>query len=292
MQSRKLSSATSALREILKTSIILVSLSALLLAAGCAKLRARDQLNKGVQAYKGNHFEAAIEHFKNAIDLDPSLTVAKLYLATACSTQYVPGADNPENKRNAECAIDQFSKVLDSNDVKQQDKLLSLKGLASLYLNMNNFEKAKEYNRKAIESDPSDADNYYSIAVIDWTQTYKPRMELRTSMGLTDPTQPIKDKKKCEELRGKNWDKVQEGIEMLNKALSFRRDYDDAMAYINLLYRERADLQCGDPDARAADNKTADEWVEKAKATRQAKAEKAKEQHGIVLEQQQGGQTK
>jgi tetratricopeptide (TPR) repeat protein len=292
MQSRKQSGATSALREILKTSIILVTLSALLFATGCAKLRARDQLNKGVQAYKGNHFEAAIEHFKNAIDLDPSLTVAKLYLATACSTQYVPGADNPENKRNAECAIDQFSKVLDANDVKQQDKLLSLKGLASLYLNMNNFEKAKEYNRKAIEADPSDADNYYSIAVIDWTQSYKPRMELRTSLGLTDPTQPIKDKKKCEELRSKGYDKVQEGIEMLNKALSLRKDYDDAMAYINLLYRERADLQCGDADARAADNKTADEWVEKAKTTRQAKAEKAKEQHGIVLDQQQGGQTK
>jgi tetratricopeptide (TPR) repeat protein len=242
--------------------------------------------------YKANKFETAIEHFKNAIQYDPSLTVAKLYLATACSTQYVPGADNPENKRNAECAIEQFQKVLEDPSVRQQDKVLSLKGLASLYLNMNDFEKAKEYNRKAIEADPNDADNYYSIAVIDWTQTYKPRTELRTQLGLTDPKLPIKDKKKCEELRAKNWDKVEEGLQMLNKALEIRKDYDDAMAYINLLYRERADLHCDDLAARDADNKTADDWVEKAKTTRQAKAEKAKEQHGIVLDQQKPAETK
>ena len=292
MESRKQSGAVVAPRTH-KTLALVAALLVLTLVAGCAKLQARDQLNKGVQAYKANKFETAIEHFKNAIQYDPNLTVAKLYLATACSTQYVPGADNAENKRNAECAIEQFQKVLEDPSVRQQDKVLSLKGLASLYLNMNDFDKAKEYNRKAIDADPNDADNYYSIAVIDWTQTYKPRIELRTSLGLKDPAQPIKDKKACEDLKAKNWDKVEEGIQMLNKALDIRKDYDDAMAYINLLYRERADLQCGDAAARDADNKTADEWVEKAKTTRQAKAEKAKEQHGIVLDQTKpGGQTK
>jgi tetratricopeptide (TPR) repeat protein len=292
MESRNQPGAAVAPRTHTKTLALIAALLVLALATGCAKLQARDQLNKGVQAYKANKFETAIEHFKNAIQYDPNLTVAKLYLATACSTQYVPGADNPENKRNAECAIEQFQKVLEDPSVRQQDKVLSLKGLASLYLNMNDFEKAKEYNRKAIEADPNDADNYYSIAVIDWTQTYKPRNELRASLGLTDPKLPIKDKKKCEELRAKSWDKVEEGLQMLNKALEIRKDYDDAMAYINLLYRERADLHCDDPAARDADNKTADDWVEKAKTTRQAKAEKAKEQHGIVLDQQKPAETK
>jgi tetratricopeptide (TPR) repeat protein len=292
MESRKQSGAVVAPRTH-KTLTLVAALLVLTLAAGCAKLQARDQLNKGVQAYKANKFETAIEHFKNAIQYDPGLTVAKLYLATACSTQYVPGADNAENKRNAECAIEQFQRVLEDASVRQQDKVLSLKGLASLYLNMSNFDKAKEYNRKAIEADPNDADNYYSIAVIDWTQTYKPRIELRTQLGLKDPTQPIKDKKACEQLKEKNLDKVEEGIQMLTKALEIRKDYDDAMAYINLLYRERADLHCDDPAARDADNKTADDWVEKAKTTRQAKAEKAKEQHGIVLDQTKpGGESK
>src|SRR5579885_3173530 len=67
--------------------------AAVLLATttGCNKLRARDQLNKGVQAYKAAHYEEATEHFKNAINLDNDLKVAKMYLATVYAQQYVPG---------------------------------------------------------------------------------------------------------------------------------------------------------------------------------------------------------
>jgi tetratricopeptide (TPR) repeat protein len=256
-------------------------LALLLATTGCTKLRARDQLNKGVQAYKANKFEQAITHFQNSINLDPSLNVAKLYLATACAAQYVPGGDSVENLRNAECALENFKRVLETDP----KNVLSLKGIASLYLNMKKFEEAKDWNRKAIQADPNDQDNYYSVAVIDWTQSYVPRTEARLKAGLTDPTTPlVKDKKLCEQLSTEHMDKVNEGIEMLNKSLEIKKDYDDAMAYMNLLYRERADYQCGDQAAREADLKTADEWVEKAKTTRQAKADKAKEQHGIVLD--------
>ena len=68
---------------------------------------------------------------------------------------------------------------------------------------------------------------------------------------------------------------VEDGIAKLQKALELRPDYDDAMAYLNLMYRERADLECDNPAARAADLKTADDWVDKTLATKKAKAEKA-----------------
>jgi len=41
------------------------------------------------------------------------------------------------------------------------------------------------------------------------------------------------------------------------------------------MYRERADLECDNPDARKADLKNADDWVDKTMATKKAKAEKA-----------------
>jgi hypothetical protein len=50
-------------------------------------------------------------------------------------------------------------------------------------------------------------------------------------------------------VKEKNTANVQEGIDNLNKALQLRPDYDDAMAYMNLMYRERADIQCDDPAA-------------------------------------------
>jgi tetratricopeptide (TPR) repeat protein len=266
-----------------KLTVSIAAIAILLATSGCTKLRARDQLNKGVQAYKASKFETAIERFKNAIALDPDLNVAKLYLATACVAQYVPGGDNPENVRMADCAIEEYKKVL-SGDAPKTTQVLSTKGLASLYFNMKKFDDAKAFNKKAIELDPNDPENYYSVAVIDWTQSYVPRMEARQRLGLK-PEDPIKDKKVCEDLKSKNQEKVDEGVQMLEKAITLRKDYDDAMAYLNLLYRERADLHCDDPDARKADLQLADEMVKKTMDTKKAKAEKANEQHGIVLDQ-------
>ena len=42
-------------------------LSGVASATGCSKLRARDQLNKGVQSYKNAKYEEAIEHFQQAV---------------------------------------------------------------------------------------------------------------------------------------------------------------------------------------------------------------------------------
>lgn len=250
----------------------------LLSATGCAKLRARDQLNKGVQSYKNAKYEEAIEHFKQAVDLDPSLINARLYLATAFAQQYIPGADAPDNNKFAEQAIDEYKAVLNS-DPKNVN---SVKGIAYLYLQMKQFDKAKEFYRKATELDQNDPEPYYSVAVIDWTQTYQPRMEERAKLGLK-PEEPLKDKKVCAALKEKNMGNIQEGIDNLNKALQLRPDYDDAMAYMNLMYRERADVQCDDPAARAADLKTADDWVDKTLAVKKAKAEKQPGATGITM---------
>jgi tetratricopeptide (TPR) repeat protein len=161
----------------------------------------------------------------------------------------------------------------------------SVKGIASLYFNMKKFEQAKEYHEKAKQLDPNDPEEYYSIAVIDWTQSYAPRQEERAKLGLK-PEDPLKDKKICESLRDRNVSKVDEGIQNLTKALQLRPDYDDAMAYLNLLYREKADLECGNPDARMADLKTADDWVDKTMATKKSKAEKLAQKGGIVTTEQ------
>jgi hypothetical protein len=62
---------------------------------------------------------------------------------------------------------------------------------------------------------------------------------------------------------------------MLTKAVSLREDYDDAMVYLNLLYRLRADVQCGNKEAHAADIKKANEWTDMAMAARKKKADAA-----------------
>ena len=82
-------------------SILGVSRCWPLLASGCQKLKSRDQLNKGVQAFKNAQYADAVENFKTAVELDPTFPTARLYLATAYMQQYIPGAESPENNRMA-----------------------------------------------------------------------------------------------------------------------------------------------------------------------------------------------
>ena len=44
--------------------LAVATLSLLTMVTGCSKLQARDQLIKGVQAYKNAKFEEAIDHFQ------------------------------------------------------------------------------------------------------------------------------------------------------------------------------------------------------------------------------------
>ncbi len=265
--------------------VLLAVGAALLSTAGCNKLKARDQLNKGVQAYRGANYEQAIEHFKNAVYLDGDLKVAKMYLATAYAQQYVPGVDTPDNVRNAQQAVDEYKKVLENDP----GNVTSLKGIAFLYMQQKKFDDAREYYKKAIDADPNDPETYYSVGVIDWSATYQDAAKFKADAGMKveDELKGKGDQKLCDQLRTKDGVAVDEGMKMLQAAIDKRQDYDDAMTYMNLLYRRKAnDMTCDDAQTRAEYVKTANEWIERAMASRKKKAEEAakKTTGGIYLE--------
>ena len=189
---------------------------AVLASAGCTKLQARDHLNKGVQSYKNARYEEAIEHFKTAVSLDPSLLNARIYLATAYAQQYVPGAETAENKRYADQAIEEYKKVLaaDPNNVN------SVKGIAYLCLQEKQFDQAKQYYNRAVQIDPNDPESYYSVAFIDWTQAYKFRQDERNKLGMR-AADLLKDKKVCQTVTEHNAPLVEEGITSSAKPYSF-----------------------------------------------------------------------
>src|SRR5258708_14103840 len=96
---------------------VTASLLALLLitATGCNRLKARDQLTKGVQAFKNARYEEAVNHFQQSIALDPNYEDAKLYLATAYSYHGVPNLATPDNRARARKATNAFNSVLAKN---------------------------------------------------------------------------------------------------------------------------------------------------------------------------------
>src|SRR6202021_4313930 len=163
-----------------KLLTLATTLLALFSSVGCDKLRARDQLNKGVESFKNNHYEQAIDHFQQAVQRDPGLINARMSLAPAFVSQYIPGVDSPDNLRTAQQAIDEYQRVIDANPSRDQ-KVNAAKGIAYLYLNEKKWDDAKKYYRMASELDPNDPEPYYSVGVFDWPAPYQPRMGTRAA---------------------------------------------------------------------------------------------------------------
>ncbi len=260
------------------------ALSLLPLMTGCQKLEARDQLNKGVQAYKSAKYEDAIQHFQEAVRLDPTYPSAELYLATAYAQSVVPDLQTPENLKRAQLAIDGFKQVYD----RDPKDVGSIKGIAALYLNIGKFDDAKAWQMKAIAVDPQDAEAYYTVGYIDWRQAYRNAVEQLGTQGLTDAGDgnPKMNKQVCAKIQELNTPLVTEGLQYMQKAIDVRPNYDDAMSYMNLLNRRKADLECGNEAARKADVQAAVDWNTKAMGTRKANEEKkaAATPGGVVMD--------
>jgi tetratricopeptide (TPR) repeat protein len=251
----------------------------LVFSSGCEKLRARDHLNKGVQAFRSAKYSDAVEHFKQAIELDPSFPTARLYLASAYSQQWIPGAISPENEQMLQAAKEQFALVLskDPNNPVALAYMAQLnysetQGIPDMDQKVKKLDEARAWYERLVKADPKSKDALYSLGVITWAKWYPALQAARAKAGMKpEEPGPVKDKKAREELRGKYWDTINDGIQNLNRSLDIDPKYDEAMAYLNLLYRERADL-AATPDDYKADVAQADMWLTKTLAMRKEKA--------------------
>ena len=249
-------------------------------ASGCNKLKARDDLNHGVAAFKNGQYDAAIELFKQARDLDPALINARLYLATAYASQYIPGAPSDANMKLGNQAIAEFKDVLsiDSNNLSAVDGIGSiLFQMAGTPYDPKKFEESKSYHEKHIQLKPTDPEPYYWVGVIDWTLAFRANNEIRADYNKNNLKKQVKDTDPLPaSLRGDYVGKygtlVDEGITDLQKAIQLRPDYDDAMAYLNLLFRRKADM-VESADERDNFLKQADDLVDKVKEIKQRRAE-------------------
>ena len=134
-----------------RITALAVALTGMVLSlSGCNRLAARDQLNKGVDAYKSARYEEAIGHFQKATELDPSLPMAKSYLATALAQNVVPGLDTPENLKTAQQAISMFQEVL----AKDPKDVNSMKQIAGIYFSIKKFPKPRNGRRRCWRSIP------------------------------------------------------------------------------------------------------------------------------------------
>ncbi len=245
-----------------------------------AQVQARDLLNNGVAAFKNGQVDEAIADFRRAKQLDPKLLNARLYLATAYASQYIPGAASEENTRRGHDAVEEFRGVL-TLDPKN---LSAIDGIGSILFQMAGepfdpdlFQESKSYHQKHIYLRPEDPEPYYWIGVIDWTLAFRANGLLRAKFNLSVRGKQLSDAAPFppdlrEEYTHEYGQAIDEGIESLKHAISIKPDYDDAMAYLNLLYRRKADTVASESE-REQLIKMADDLIDKVKEIKQKRAE-------------------
>ena len=224
---------------------------------------ARNWLNQGVAAFRTAQYPAAVEAFQKALQLDPNFTTARLYLATAYMQQFIPGVTSPENEAVAAKALENFNRVLDLDP----SNTVAIASIGSLYLNQKKWDEAERWFERLTAVQPGNADAWYSLGYIEWIRWYPVYGQARASLGMRpDDPGPIPDIRVRQELKA-GWEAaLDRGVSNLQRALDARPDYADAMSYMNLLIRERADLR-DTADEYKRDIAEADQWVQKALET-------------------------
>ena len=144
--------------------------------------------------------------------------------------------------------------------------------------NSEKFEESKSFFQKHIQIRPDDPEPYYWVGVIDWTLSFRANNELRARYNEQAATRrqvrhedPLPPEVRKEYIR-EYGSIIDEGIDSLKHAIEVRPDYDDAMAYLNLLYRRKADT-VNHQDERDGLLKMADDLVDKVKDIKERRLE-------------------
>jgi tetratricopeptide (TPR) repeat protein len=108
----------------------------LLSSTGLQQTEGARPSQQGCAGLQEPKFEEAIDHFQQAVALDPTLINARLYLATALPSSTFRAPILRTTTALAEQAIDQYKQVLQVDP----KNINSIKGIAYLYLQMKKFD--------------------------------------------------------------------------------------------------------------------------------------------------------
>ena len=165
----------------------------------------------------------------------------------------VPGRETEENLDIAQQAIDIFQQVLNANT----HNVGIMKRVAEIYLSIKKLDEAKNWQKKVFETDPSDSSAANTIGWIDDMQANEHVQEALAASGLHDDGMgnAKAPASVMETLNAQNAALVREAIQYLNQAIAIRSGYVETLAYLDQVYRRKAnlDLDWGDETARRVD---------------------------------------
>ncbi len=201
---------------------------------------AQNHLKLGINAMNNGDHKAAIEHFEQAVGVDPDFPNAKLHLANAYVKNSSSTTTNPEDReRLVKAAEEIYQDLL----IRDPGHSLAAWNMAVLALKKQDLKGAEQRCSEIIRGDPTSADAYYAMGVIQFVKAHQGRMEARRAAGIgpADPA-PIATQTVRDDFRQTYASVADEGLAMFDNSLAIDPNREDAMAYKNLLYRVKADM--------------------------------------------------
>ena len=260
-------------------------LAILLSTAACNKFQSRSEIRAGNELFRVGKYDTALAKYDRALQLDPGEKKIYKNIGLAYMGMYQPGSKHPKDLEYAQKAIDYLQKYVQAypDDKKAPEYLVTM------YLNSGRVDDALTFFQGYSQQHPEDAKARETMANLYFQKADFPngvRM-MEEAMRITGPK-----KETYETIGAQAWDKahnypdlndeqrqqvITQGIEAENKALAIDPDYPEALAFINLLYREQAKLeQKNDAQKAAEDIAKADEYRNKAiELNKKKAAEKA-----------------
>jgi tetratricopeptide (TPR) repeat protein len=265
-----------------RTLILPVAALLVLPLAGCGKIQARAELKKGNSYYTQEQYSKALDYYKRGLELDPDATFAWRSVGYSALALYRPGDNDPKNQQYATTAIDAFEKYLAENpdDTKIEDYLMAT------YVNAEKYNEALSFIDRRVQERPAEAGKLGQAKVNILTKADR----LDEAFKMADKLQGEDKAKTLYAIGSTAWDKVYHdpgkldadgktrlinlGLDALKQALAVDPNYVEAMVYNGLLYREKSKIDT-DGAQRLADETTAHDWTEKAKAAMAARKKAA-----------------
>ena len=268
-----------------KVLCLLAALTLALTSFSCRKIEARMEIKQANEAYQKEDYATALQHYTRAKTIDPSFPELERMIGYSQIGLYVPDDKTPQNEAHADQAIAQLSAYLK----KKPDDRIARDALINMYLNANRTSQAIDYFRNYLNQHPADLDAVKSIATLYAKQgNFNESLNWYQKITLIDSKNPeafyiygvVCYEKVAKNPPADDNEKmaiIQRGKDALQRAIDMKTDYFEAMAYLNLLWRQQALLDAKtDPVKAQQDVAQADSIRNKAIAIINAKKAAAK----------------
>ena len=278
----------------------------------CTQVRGRKRIQDANELYRRGKYAEAVALYKEAEAFVPELPTLWLNEGYTCRQLIAPGGKDPQSRRAADCALTAFKRLgeiaprdgraaelklqtwFDIGDYPDLEAhylarhrqapgdLDAVHGLQDVYFKWGKWREALEWSEKAAALRPDDAEAQYGVGTFVWQilsshgggtpmAGYSPWPQTtakgETSMTVAPPAPAPDDV--TPEARVALAD---QGIVYLEKALTRRPRYPEAMTYLALLWRQKSFAFFTDPIAWQGAVDEADTWQLKAAEARDGRS--------------------